>query len=142
MAKTKMEHLPYYYQYRWMRQACQCPAHPDYDKYGAQGITCYWGPRTYHEFYAWLIKTLGERPSLDHILGRKDKSGNYEPGNLEWQTVQKRCDNKLRQNVYVTYRRKTKSKAHWARDLGIAYHTFIRRSNQGWSIKDIVKEYT
>ncbi len=132
---------PYYYQYRWMRQATQCPNHADYKNYGASGITCYWGPRTYDEFYAWLINTLGERPSIEHVLGRKNKQGNYEPGNLEWQTAQQRSDKKVRQNVYITYKRKTKTMSNWARELGINYHCLIRRYHEGWPMKDIVKEY-
>ena len=62
MAKNKSESRPYYYQYRYMRESCQNPHHPQYDAYGAQGITCAWGKREYKDFYQWLISTLGERP--------------------------------------------------------------------------------
>ena len=135
---------PYYYQYRFMREACQNSNHPQYHKYGAQGITCAWGPRGYKEFYSWLINTLGERPgsSREWVLGRKDKAGNWTPSNLEWQTIKVRSRSKNCQNIFVTYQRKSQSLSKWAEDFGIHYHTFRRRYSEGWSIKEIVKEYT
>ena len=140
---TRMESRPYYYQYRFMRESCQNPSHPQYQKCGAQGITCYWGKRGYHKFYAWLISTLGERPgsSSEWVLGRKDKAGHWEPGNIEWQTIVTRSRTKVRQNVYATYRRKRQSISDWAEDLGINYHTLRRRYAEGWTIAKIAKEY-
>ena len=141
---TKMESRPYYNQYRFMRESCQNPGHPQYDNCGAQGITCSWGKRQYKEFYQWLIATLGERPgpSNEWVLGRKDKAGNWQPGNIEWQTIKVRSRTKIRQNVYATYRRKRQALTKWADDLGIAYHTLRRRYAEGWTLPEIVKEYT
>lgn len=141
---NRMEDKPYYYQYRYMRQVSQTPSHPQYHMYGAQGITCAWGPRQYNEFYDWLMANLGERPGPreQYNLGRKDKSGNFTPGNLEWQTIKVRSRTKVRQNVYATYKRKRQSLTKWAEDLGVPYYTFRRRYNEGWTIKEIVKEYT
>jgi len=135
---------PYYYQYRFMRQACQNPTHPQYPNYGARGITCVWGQRQYHEFYSWLVNTLGERPgpSNEWVLGRKDKTGNWEPKNMEWQTIKVRSRTNFRQNVYATYKRKRQSLSKWAEDFDIPYYTLRRRYSEGWTIKEIVKEYT
>ena len=135
---------PYYNQYRFMREACQNSNHPQYHKYGAQGITCAWGPRGYKEFYSWLIPALGERPgsSREWVLGRKDKAGNWTPSNLEWQTIKVRSRSKNCQNIFVTYQRKSQSLSKWAEDFGIHYHTFRRRYSEGWTIQEIVKEYT
>lgn len=134
---------PYYYQYRFIRDVTQNINHPDYPNFGGKGITAAWGPRQYKEFYAWLIKTLGERPGTrhDYILGRKDKRGNFEPGNLEWQTITKRSRTNHTQNIYITYRRQTKTLVGWAEDLGIPYHTFRRRVAQGLTMPQIVKEF-
>ena len=135
---------PYYYQYRFMREACENPKHPNYDTYGAVGVTCAWSRRQYKEFYSWLMTTLGPRPgpSNQWVLGRKDKRGNWEPGNIEWQTIIKRSRTNHKQNVYATYRRQTKTLIQWAEDLGIPYHTFRRRYAEGWTMAQIVKEYT
>jgi len=141
---ARLKQRPYYYQYRFMRQACETPGHPQYYKFGAQGITCAWTKGQYHDFYSWLINTLGERPGsgTEWVLGRIDKAGNWEPNNLEWQTIKVRSRSKNRQNIYVTYHSKSQSLSKWAEDLGIAYHTFRRRYAEGWTIPEIVKEYT
>ena len=134
---------PYYYQYRYMRESTQNPSNPDYPKYGAKGITCAWGPRQYKEFYQWLITNLGERPGPrnDYNLGRIDKTGNWEPGNIEWQTITRRSRTNHTQVVYVSYKRKKQSLSDWAEELGIPYYTLRRRVAEGISIKDIVKEF-
>lgn len=134
---------PYYYQYRFMRSSTQNPNHPDYPKYGAKGITCAWGPNQYQEFYSWLIKTLGERPGSrsEYNLGRKDKRGNWEPGNIEWQTVTRRSRTNYNQVVYISYKRKKQSISAWAEELGVPYYTFRRRIAEGYTMKDIVKEF-
>ena len=144
MALNRNESQPYYYQYRYMRESSQNPGHPQYHAYGAQGITCAWGKRQYNDFYQWLISTLGERPgpSNEWVLGRKDKAGNWEPGNLEWQTIKVRSRTKVRQNVYATYKKKRQALTKWADDLNIPYHNLRRRYAEGWTIKEIVKEYT
>lgn len=141
---NRSETQPYYYQYRYMRETCQNPGHPDYHKYGALGIQCHWKKREYKDFYQWLIAALGERPgpSNEWVLGRKDKSGNWEPGNMEWQTIKVRSRTKIRQNVYATYKKKSQSLTKWAEDLGVNYHCLRRRYAEGWTIKEIVKEYT
>ena len=135
---------PYYYQYRFMRDSCNNPKHPNYNKYGGSGVTCHWDKREYHKFYDWLVNTLGHRPgpSNQWVLGRKDKKGNWEPGNIEWQTIKVRSRTNHKQNVYATYRKKTKTLIQWAEDLGIPYHTFRRRYAEGWTLPQIVKEYT
>lgn len=140
---TRMEDKPYYYQYRHMRQITNNPSHPQYHMYGGQGITCYWKLRQYNEFYEWLIATLGERPGpgSEWVLGRKDKSGNWTPGNIEWQNIETRSRTKVRQNVYATYRRKRQALSKWADDLGVPYYTFRRRIVNGKTIGEIIKEF-
>jgi hypothetical protein len=134
---------PYYYQYRYMRESTQNPRHPDYSKYGAKGITCAWGPRQYQEFYSWLITTLGPRPGPrnDYNLGRIDKTGNWEPGNIEWQTVVRRSRTNHKQVIYMTYKRKKQSLSDWAEQLDIPYYTFRRRVAEGMTIPEIIKEF-
>ena len=134
---------PYFYQYRYMTDVSHNPNHPLYYKYGGQGITCAWAQGQYKEFYNWLIKTLGERPGTkdEYVLGRKDKRGNWEPGNLEWQTIIKRSRTNHKQNIYITYRRQTKTLVQLAEDLGIPYYTFRRRVSQGLTMPQIVKEF-
>jgi hypothetical protein len=134
-------HNPYYRSWRWMKTVCSNENNPGYDKYGAMGITMYWdGKHDYDQFYRWVMKKLGPKPE-GTVLGRKDKTGNFEPGNLHWETPTGRSRNCPRQNIRATYRRKTQSLAQWAEDLNISYYTLRRRYNAGWTIKEIVHAY-
>ena len=127
-----------YRSYRWMRDVCFNPNTPSYKNFGARGIEVHWG--RYQEFKLWLDKNLGARPT-GHILGRKNKDGDFAPGNLEWQTPTRRSRGGHRQNIMASYRRQRKPLAQWADDLGIPYYILRRRYSLGQSIKDIVKDF-
>ena len=134
-------HNPYYRSWRWMKTVCSNDHNPSYRNYGARGITMYWdGKHDYEDFLNWIMKKLGPKPE-GMVLGRKDKTGNFEPGNLHWETPQRRGRNNPIQNVKATYRRKTQSLAQWADDLDIPYYTLRRKYKEGWTIKEIVREY-
>lgn len=65
-----------------MRRRCNDPQNNRYQHYGAKGIT-------YCErwrFYANFLEDMGERPE-GCTLGRLGDQGNYEPGNVSWQTT-------------------------------------------------------
>jgi hypothetical protein len=131
---------PYFYQYRYIIQACNNPGNPEYRKAGALGIESYWHRGEYNQFHEWIITKLGPRP-LGYILGRKDKAGNFEPGNLEWQTPRTRSRNKIKQNIYVKHKGKTQTITEWSEELDIKYHTLRRLIQEnGNTIKQIIKE--
>jgi len=125
-----------------MRQVTQNPRHPQYDIFGGMGIQCHWPANSYQEFETWLINTLGHRPSLDHVLSRLDKFKDFAPGNLAWQIKKQSCRAHTRQNIYANYKNKKKSLAQWAEDLNIPYWTLRRRYSQGYTIREIVKEFS
>jgi hypothetical protein len=124
-----------------MKTVCTNERNPGWPNYGAKGITMYWaGRHDYEDFLNWVMKKLGPKPE-GTVLGRKDKTGNFEPGNLHWETPVRRSRNSPVQNITATYRRKTQSLAQWAEDLNISYYTLRRRYNAGWTIKEIVHAY-
>jgi hypothetical protein len=124
-----------------MKTVCQNENYPSYKNYGGSGITMYWdGKYDYEDFLNWVMKKLGPKPD-GTVLGRKDKTGNFEPGNLHWETPLRRGRNSPGQNIRATYRRKTQSLAQWADDLNISYHILRRKYNAGWTIKEIVHAY-
>lgn len=131
----------YYGKYRWMVSVTQCPNHPSYGKYGAQGIQCYWQPYQYKEFEHWLLSTLGHQPTPKHQLCRIDKSGDWVPGNIRWMLPKQRSRTMTKQNVYATYKRKKQVISDWADELGIPFYTLRRRVARGIPIKDIIKEF-
>lgn len=127
-----------YRSYRWMRDVCYNPNTPSYKNFGARGIEVHW--QRFKEFKLWLEHNLGTRPQ-GHILGRKDKNGDFCPGNLEWQTPTRRSRGGHCQNVLASYRRQRKSLAQWADELDIPYYSLRRKYARGLAIKDIIKEF-
>ena len=131
----------YYCQWRWMIAVTNNINHPYYDRHGGMGVECYWHKGQYKLFENWLIATLGHRPTSKHLLGRKDKFGDFAPGNLHWELPQQRSRNNPKQNVYVSYRRQKKTMTEWSEQLGIPYYTLRRRISKGIDLKDIIKEF-
>ena len=64
---------------------CQRPKHPRYPDYGAKGIkVCkQWCGKEGRQAF---VEFMGPKPSPDHVLGRLDMTGNYEPKNVAWMT--------------------------------------------------------
>jgi hypothetical protein len=130
----------YYRSWRWMKTLCLNPNCDQYALNGALGVTCHWsGKFDFDDFYNWIMRKLGPRPE-GQVLGRKDKTGNFEPGNLQWETPQARSRH-MRDNVMATYGRKTQTLAQWSEELNIPYYCLRRRYSQGMSIKEIRKLY-
>lgn len=75
---------------------CYNPKHPHYHCYGGRGIYLY-GPWKLdcHLFIKWILDNLGERPSLDYSLDRRDNDGHYVPGNLRWATAKEQANNRI-----------------------------------------------
>ena len=71
-------------QYSWhcMMRRCYEPGHNRFYSYGAKGVTVCERWHTYANFLA----DMGERPE-GCTLGRHGDQGNYEPGNVSWQTT-------------------------------------------------------
>lgn len=65
-----------------MIQRCTNPNHENWHRYGGRGITVCERWRSFNLF----LEDMGERPSRNHTIDRKDTSGNYEPGKCRWAT--------------------------------------------------------
>ena len=65
-----------------MINRCYQLANAGYKHYGARGITV---ADRWHKFENFL-EDMGERPE-GCTLGRHGDQGNYEPGNVSWQTI-------------------------------------------------------
>lgn len=66
-----------------MIQRCTNPRSTNYKYWGGRGvIVC---ERWRHSFENFL-EDMGERPSKNHSLDRKENDGNYEPSNCKWST--------------------------------------------------------
>lgn len=73
--------------WRWasIKKRCENPACTHYSYYGARGISMFpeWS-KSAAAFIRYVLEVLGERPTDQHTIDRKDNNGNYEPGNIRW----------------------------------------------------------
>lgn len=63
-----------------MRKRCLNPKAHAWDRYGGAGITICPQWATFDQF----LKDMGQPPTADHWLGRKDVKGHYTPSNCVW----------------------------------------------------------
>lgn len=71
-----------YLTWHQMKMRCRNPKSPEFENYGARGISVC---QSWLSFECFL-KDMGARPSDQHSIERKDGKGNYEPGNCVWAT--------------------------------------------------------
>jgi hypothetical protein len=66
-----------------MKNRCFNPRIPAFRNYGGRGITvCLPWEISFAQFFS----DIGPAPSRRHTLGRVNNDGNYEPGNVRWET--------------------------------------------------------
>ena len=121
---------PEYRAWAKMRERCSSPKAKQYKDYGGRGIrVC-----SSWESFAPFLAYVGLRPTPQHTLGRIDNDGNYEPGNVRWETRTEQARNK-RNNTFITYAGKTRALAEWAEIRGIKQGTLSARLRKGWSVE-------
>jgi hypothetical protein len=98
-----------------MKARCLNPMRPNYHRYGGRGIKiCQEWIDSFEAFVAYV----GPKPPSTS-LGRIDNDGNYEPGNVRWETVWQQQKNKV-SNRPITINGITKLISEWAKEIGIA----------------------
>lgn len=105
-----------------MRQRCINPRSKNYPNYGGRGISvcAEWNN------YAQFKLDVGQPPTPQHTLDRKNNGGNYEPGNVRWATRKEQMNN-VRINVYITYNGECLTMTDWARRCGVTPATMHQR---------------
>jgi hypothetical protein len=113
----------------WVRMKTRCYNQrlECYKNYGGRGITVC--PR-WIEAYSVFLADVGRAPSPEHTLGRKNNDGNYEPGNVRWET-RKEQNNNRRNNRLVTVGDKTRTIGEWASESGVNRHVIRSRLVRG-----------
>lgn len=112
----------------WYEMCYKCQHNKEY--YVEVSVCDEWqGPDGFVQF----IDDLGPRPSDNHYLSRKDKTGDWTPQNTEW------VSSKSAASEGTAQTRRDEQYYHY-KDLalsnGIQFHTFYNRLTRGWSLQD------
>lgn len=113
-------------------QRCFDKNDPNYQRYGARGITiCDEWRHNYPAFREWALSNgYNEQLTIDRI----DNDGNYFPDNCRWTTAKVQCRNKSN-NALITYCGETHCVSEWAEILGFKRSTLAERLRRGWSVE-------
>lgn len=74
-----------------------------WNDYGGRGIALYKPWVAFNKFCRDIVKTIGPRPSLRYSLGRLNNDGNYQPGNLDWQTASEQRKNQRKKRAIQNF---------------------------------------
>jgi hypothetical protein len=118
-----------YVAWRAMLGRCYRTDDISYPNYGGRGITVCDRWRTSFENF---LADMGERPSTNHSLDRKESNGNYEPDNCRWATKREQSQNRRSTN-FIAWNGETHCVAEWARRLDISFHALEQRLKRGWT---------
>lgn len=81
-----------YIAWQLLRQRCNNPKNPRYNRYGGRGISVCERWSRFENFYA----DMGDKPDPKLSIDRIDNDGNYEPGNCRWATASEQRRNSHR----------------------------------------------
>lgn len=131
MTTHGMKGTPEYRCWNDMKARCGNPDHSGFSGYGERGIrVCDQWLESFDNFF----DDMGTRPFNGASIGRIDNDGNYEPGNVRWETGEQQHNNK-RTSHYITHDGITLTVTQWARRIGIHPNTLFERLSDGWSVE-------
>ena len=119
--------------YAWhsMIRRCKYPSMDRYHRYGGRGISVCERWKDFSNF----LQDVGFAPSEKHSLGRIDNEGNYEPGNVQWETPEQQHRN-TSGNRNITFNGETLTLVEWSEKTGLKRTTITQRIDAyGWSIE-------
>ena len=128
-----MSHSKVYAVWEGMKARCANPSNTYWHRYGGRGIGVCSRWQSFENFFA----DMGEPPTEQHSIGRIDNDGNYEPGNVQWETAEQQNHNKVL-NHKVTIDGVTKTLTQWAQENGLKPSTVMSRVMYGWNDYDAV----
>jgi len=122
MAKRSGRH-PCYSIWKNIKARCCNPQSSKFKYYGGRGIKmCNRWQQSFTDFVA----DMGDRPTPQHTVERKDTNGDYCPENCTWATMREQTRNK-RSNRFFTFNGETLCVNDWAARLGIKTTTMQAR---------------
>lgn len=121
-----------YHCWQNLKDRCFNKNNSNYHCYGQRGIGVHhqW-LESFENFYDYI----GPAPFKKHSLGRINNDGNYEPGNVRWETSKQQGRNKST-NKFIEYNGERKCLSEWAEIIGVSRATlWARLSDYGWTIE-------
>ncbi|HEY4720688.1 MAG TPA: hypothetical protein VII92_02485 [Anaerolineae bacterium] len=111
---------------------CERPSSISYKYYGAKGIeVC----RRWRDSFQAFLDDMGPRPD-GMTIDRKDSTGNYEPGNCRWATIDQQNNNKS-DTRHLFFNGRTMNMTAWAKEIGTSPAALHHRlAKMGMSIED------
>lgn len=125
MIKTKL-----YGVWSSMIQRCENPKAEKYKIYGARGIKVCDRWHSFENFYY----DMGDKPSPNHSIDRKDNDGDYEPSNCQWSTATEQQRNTRNTKWLVLFDQRDTCRS-WCERLGLSYFAVIQRIEKGWNVE-------
>ena len=119
-----------------IKQRCTNSHAKDYKHYGARGISMC---QAWMDSFPAFLAAVGPRPSKKHTIGRIENDGNYEPGNVEWQTAKVQGNNRRNTRV-LRFRGRSLTVSAWSDVVGIPAVTLYDRLRDGWSTERVLTQ--
>lgn len=129
---------PEYVAWTNIKSRCLKPNFPGFRDYGGRGITIH---AEWAESFEKFLLHVGPRPSSGHSIGRINNDGNYEPGNVRWETRKEQSGN-TRRSVKVVLDGVPMCLAHACRSLGInSKSVHYRKKEFGMTPADAIRSF-
>jgi hypothetical protein len=116
---------------------CYDPNSQSYEGYGGRGIiVCerWHGPNGFANF----LLDMGEPPSQEYSLDRKNNDGPYSPENCKWSDRYEQARN-TRRNRYLTAQDQTYCISQWSEITGLKQGLIAARVRRGWSDEEALE---
>lgn len=121
--------------YHNMLQRCCNPKVPNYERYGARGITvCDRWKKSFKHF----VEDMGERPQ-GFTLDRINNNESYSKENCRWADSKQQSRNKSN-NVFITYQGSLYILADFIKEYNLKTTTTVAKLKKGFTPNQIVKK--
>ncbi len=109
---------------------CRAKSGTGFRDYASRGVRVCDRWRRFENFR----EDMGECPSDEHTIDRRDNSRGYEPDNCRWATTLEQQRNKTT-NVRLTLDGETRCITEWAEITGLSLGAIQGRIRRGWSVE-------
>lgn len=113
-----------------MKQRC----YHQYTEYSFKGIKVCDRWLNKEKGFQNFLQDMGERPSLEYSIDRKDVKGHYTPENCRWATNKEQMRNRTN-TKFANFNGKIRPVVEWAELHNIKADTLEHRLKDGWSIE-------